>query len=51
MRRVCGWLVGVHVHCYRVTEGNKLDVPALYCFFLSPPEGGLDLVTNRQGAI
>jgi len=20
-------------------------------FFLSPPEGGLDLVTNRQGAI
>jgi len=22
-----------------------------FFFFLSPPEGGLDLVTNRQGAI
>jgi len=35
--------------------GPLLDtkvVPSVeHCFFLSPPEGGLDLVTNRQGTI
>jgi len=43
---------------FEIAYGTSLSPPPLWVgtpllreIFLAPPEGGLDLVTNRQGAI